>query len=351
MIKFDEDKKYYVVTVSARHPKTKVPHGLKRIGFSTKAEAERAEKSMRKQLYENFMEEVHPCWMVVSRECVEHLTALKGDSCYLDDLDGILRLHTFKAWGRRRIDEITPYEIEQLVKNIPGVSEERKKDILKHIRQVFDFALFKGYIKTVPYPKMKFKKKEKHFKTLNEHQAKIFLQKAWDLNHPWKEIWSTATLTGMRNGELFVLKPEDIDFDMDTIHVCRGYDRKKGVVDYTKTGHDRVVDLAPPLKRIFKKLIADDPSREFLLPRIAEWETFQQAAILRKFLKEIGLPSIRFHDLRAAWCTILLSMGVPSEKVRAMGGWRDLKTFQRYIRQSGIQIKGALKILDKLDWE
>jgi integrase len=169
-------------------------------------------------------------------------------------------------------------------------------------------------------------------------------------NHPWKEIWATAIFSGMRNGEIYALKPEDIDFDSNTIHVRRGFDRKIGVVEYTKSNYDRIVDLAPPLKRVFKQLVEDEPDREFLLPRIPEWDTFQQARVLRQFLGEIGLPSIRFHDLRAAWCTILLNNGEPSEIIRSMGGWKDLKTFQRYIRQSGIKIKGALKILERMDW-
>lgn len=351
MIKFDEEKKYYVVTVSTRHPKTKQPHNLKRIGFQTRAEAAREEKAMWKQLYEKFNEEIHPSWMIVAKECVEHLTSRNGETCYLEDLDRIIRLHTLKEWGRRPIDEITGFEIEELVKNVPDVSEERKKDVLKHIRQVFDFAQYKGYIKSIPYTQMTFKTNNKIFKTLNERQVKELLKKAWEVNHPWKEIWTAACFSGLRNGELYVLKPEDLDLEANTIHVCRGYDRKLGVVDYTKAKYDRLVDLAEPLKRVFKKLLEEDPNREYLLPRIPEWDTFQQAAILRKFLKEIGLPSVRFHDLRAAWCTILLDAGVPSEKVRAMGGWRDYKSFQKYIRQSAFLVKGVLKILDKIDWE
>jgi hypothetical protein len=48
--------------------------------------------------------------------------------------------------------------------------DTRKKDIFKHIRQVFDYAFEKGYIKERPYPKnMKFKLNQKMLKTLNEN--------------------------------------------------------------------------------------------------------------------------------------------------------------------------------------
>jgi integrase len=352
MIKFIDALNYYVVTVSARHHKTKRPHNLKRKGFKTLAEAKRAEVVMRRQLMEKFHKETHLPWGVVARECLEHLVMENGDTAYLGNLETVIRLHTMKPWGNKPIDEITPFEIKDLVTNKVGVATDAtKKDILKHIRQVFDFAFDKGYIKERPYPKMKFKLNQKIFKTLNEVQVKLLLQEAWKINHPWKEIWATAVFTGMRNGEIYALKPEDIDFDMESIHVCRGYDRKIGYVDYTKGNYDRIVDLSPPLKRVFQNLMAEDPNREFLLPKPPEWDTFQQAKVLRKFLGEIGLPSIRFHDLRAAWCTILLNLGVDTERVKIMGGWKDDKSFRFYIRKSGIKTKGALKILDKLDWE
>ena len=86
----------------------------------------------------------------------------------------------------------------------------------------------------------------------------------------------------------------------------------------------------------------------FVLPRVQGWETGEQAKYLKIFLAELNLPVIRFHDLRASWATIMLSKGVEPIKIMSMGGWKDLKTMQIYIRKSGIHIKGitnALKFL------
>ena len=58
------------------------------------------------------------------------------------------------------------------------------------------------------------------------------------------------------------------------------------------------------------------------------------------FLEGLGLPRIRFHDLRATWATIMLSMGIAPIKVMAMGGWKDLKTMQYYIRKAGVDTVG-----------
>ena len=69
-------------------------------------------------------------------------------------------------------------------------------------------------------------------------------------------------------------------------------------------------------------------TNEFVLPRVQGWETGEQAKYLKLFLKEIDLPLIRFHDLRASWATIMLSKGIEPIKVMSMGGWKDLKTMQ-----------------------
>jgi site-specific recombinase XerD len=68
----------------------------------------------------------------------------------------------------------------------------------------------------------------------------------------------------------------------------------------------------------------------------------QAAEVLRTFLKEIGINQhIKFHTLRACFATHLLAMGVETAKVMSMGGWKDLKTFQIYIRLAGVDVKGV----------
>jgi integrase len=56
----------------------------------------------------------------------------------------------------------------------------------------------------------------------------------------------------------------------------------------------------------------------------------------------MGLPAIRFHDLRATWATILLSQGIAPVTVMKMGGWKELDTMMIYVRKAGIDVAGAL---------
>jgi integrase len=87
---------------------------------------------------------------------------------------------------------------------------------------------------------------------------------------------------------------------------------------------------------------------EYNLPKIIHWKQGQQAKVLKKFCYEIGLPSIKFHTLRACFPTNLISQGIEPIKVMKVCGWMDLKTMSYYIRLSGIDKAGItdrLKVL------
>jgi integrase len=67
------------------------------------------------------------------------------------------------------------------------------------------------------------------------------------------------------------------------------------------------------------------------------------------FLKKIGIDKdVVFHTLRACFATHLLSTGVEPIKVMIMEGWSDLKTFQIYLRMSGVDVRGVAEALDVL---
>lgn len=90
----------------------------------------------------------------------------------------------------------------------------------------------------------------------------------------------------------------------------------------------------------------EESDSEFLLPRLSKWDKGEQARDLRMFLLGLGLPAIRFHDLRASWATMLLSKGVEPIKVMKMGGWKDIETMMIYARKAGVDIKGASACLN-----
>jgi integrase len=218
--------------------------------------------------------------------------------------------------------------------------------VLKFIRSFFNYATECGHIQRNPTPKIQFRIADKIKGVLNDEQIKILLQKAREYNHPWAPVWEVACYTGMRSGELYALTHDSVDLEGGRIFVKRSWCKVSGMNEYPKNKQDRVIPIAPALFPLLRDLKETNRDSAFILPRLPDWECGRQAEILKVFLLGLNLPLIRFHDLRASFCTSMLSKGVPTVQVMSIGGWSDLKTMTIYLRKAGINIKGATDILD-----
>lgn len=245
------------------------------------------------------------------------------------------------------MESITPEEVRLFIKDTMGHrSVSHQKNMLKYLRGFFEYAADIGIIARSPVPKMQFRNINKIKPVLTEEQVRVFLEKAKQMDHEWYPHYVMAVYTGMRNGELYALTWDKVDLNNRKILVSSTWDTKYGFKDLTKSGDDRIVEIAPNLLRLLKELKIENSDSVYVLPRIDSWDVGRQAEILRTFLVGIGLPRVRFHNLRASWATIMMAKGIEPAKVMVMGGWKDLKTMMIYIRKAGISIKG---ITDRLD--
>jgi integrase len=142
----------------------------------------------------------------------------------------------------------------------------------------------------------------------------------------------------------------DVDFENSTVKVNKSYNIRMKMMKTTKSGYCRFVPISSELRSILLDLKKDAEitGRNFVLPRDWKWQKGLQARELRNFCKGLGLPSVRFHALRACFATQLIRSGVPPIQIQKICGWKDLKTMQRYIRLAGIEIDGATEMLKVL---
>lgn len=343
-ITFDEKTQTYTVQYGKRHPITRIPKSLKRKGIKSKAEAKRVLEELRMQVFEAFR--APPPGTILygslldkfyasleSRDLIPS-TVLNYKQC--------LNAHT-SQWKHRPIDSITTEEIRHLIKDrLADRSPSHRKSMLKFIRGAFNFAVESGLAVRNPVPQIHFRIANKIKRVLTRPQAKLLLEKALEFDHEWYPVWFMALYTGMRNGELHALTWDKVDFDGNTILVSGSWSKKDGFKDLTKSGEDRMIEIAPALKTLLMHLKIQNRESPFVLPRIREWDEGRQAEMLRHFLLGIQLPRIRFHDLRASWATMLLSDGKEPAKVMKLGGWKDIKTMMIYLRKAGIDTRGTL---------
>lgn len=347
-IRFNETTKLFEVSYIKRHPITRQPRGLKRIGIKTKTEAQRVYNDLVVKV--NSKLEAPPPGTILYKDLLTKFfqSLLERDLAVMtvENYKLCLNVHTAKIWGQRPIETIQTEEIRHLIKvTLSKRTPSSQKSMLKYVRSVFNYAVECGLLLRNPVPKMQFRLGDKIKKVLTKQQAKIFLERAKHYNHPWYPIWVTALYTGMRNGELYALTWDKVDFERNSILVSSSWDKKAGFKQFTKSGEDRVIDIAPPLKIVLSELKLSNSDSVFVLPRIQEWDDGRQAELLRQFLAGVNLPQVRFHDLRATWATMLLSEGLEPVKVMKLGGWKDIKTMMIYTRKAGIDTQGALNSL------
>lgn len=346
-IKFDGKTKTWSAYFSKRHPITKVPKTYKKTGLKSKAEAVKSEREMVIRMSDHFHQKIVPLWSKLLTDyfiSIDEKNELMKSTVY--NREKVLRFHTLPAWDAKRVDQITTPDIHKLLNERLGQNAEaHKKFFIKCLKGVFQYAVEEGILLRNPTPLIKFKVNDKIKAVLNEEQIITLLRRSQELDWHWYPHYAVALYTGMRNGELYALTWDKVNLEQRQILVNCSWSSKDGYKS-TKSGDDRLVEIPKPLLPVLNELKLQSAGNNFVLPRLSKWDKGDQARELRFILKSLGLPEIRFHDLRASWATLLLSKGVAPSKVMAMGGWKDMDTMMIYMRKAGIDIKGATNVLD-----
>ena len=329
----------YTVWYSKRHPETRKPVGLRRIKVKGLAKARRVHEELIVKVNDKIRKQGKPTWQETLQDYLVTKESEDWAKSTVDSIKLCLNAHT-RQWQEDLITDLGSREVKELLFSEPIASKSAhyRQYLLKALKGVFQFALDNGFIDRNPVPRISFRFGQKQKKFLTEPQVKMFLAKAKEFDSPWYYHWLLAVYTGLRNGELYALTWDKVDLDRRVLTVDQSW-TKQGGFKSTKSGDDRIVEIAPALLIELKALKLEFPGH-FVLPRSRDWDKGEQARQLRMFLEGIGLPIIRFHDLRATWATIMLSKGIEPIKVMKMGGWTQLKTMQIYIRSAGIDIRG-----------
>jgi len=170
---------------------------------------------------------------------------------------------------------------------------------------------------------------------LSQEQAHRLLEAA--KGHHLEALLTMALVTGMRQGELFALRWQDIDVEGASVHVRRTVlpIPGRGYVEHEpKTAKSRrKIRLPQFVMEALKKqrlhieamhLKAGNTWRESDLVFPSYCGGFIDKgnfhAVFQKLLKVAGLPHKRFHDLRHSTATILLTMGVHPKIVQEILG-------------------------------
>lgn len=323
-----------------RHPETGKPVVMRRTGLKSENEARKVERHLVTVVDEKIHRKIIPTWLAAVDAYMSSCRKRGLTEKTIYSMEHCLKACTIEKWGDKTVDSITTDDVQEVLLVDNGAySNHHKKTLYNFIKNAFNFSLESNWLNRNPVPKLSFRCTTKIKKALTEEQVRFFLQKARELEWEWYPHCIVALYTGMRNGELFALRWDKVNLALRQILVDESWNNKDGF-KCTKSGDDRIVEIAPSLVVILEELKLRTYNSGFVLPRIPRWIKGEQARELRMFLLGIGLPTVRFHDLRATWATLMLSRGIEPIKVMIMGGWKEMKTMQIYMRKAGVDIRG-----------
>lgn len=250
--------------------------------------------------------------------------------------DTDIRQITVSAIERFKLERLDTKTRNKKERSITAVNRE-----LEILRTMLRFARNEGLIAVSPFersstPLISKADEVKRTRILTRDEERRLLAACVNGRSHLKPLIIAALDTGMRKGELLAITWADVSITTRTITV-------RALT--TKTLTTRTVPLSNRLFAELNKLPCpngDRSARIFPLTKFQNgWDNACEAA---------GITDLRFHDLRATFCTRLIEAGMPIEQVAKLSGHTQLSTlYAHYISNTAEAIQKAGQLLDSLN--
>ncbi len=283
--------------------------------------------------------------------------------------EAIIRLHLIPTLGKVKLQKLTAQHLDRLYtqKLEEGLHPTTVAAIHNMLHTALDKAIRLGLLgrnvcELVSPPRIV----HKEIKPLTLEQIYKLLDAA--KGHPMEALFVLAVTTGMRRGELFGLKWQDIDFAKGVLHVRRALVRMPTGEGYketepkTKNSRRSIVLTARGIQALKEHRRHQEEVRAkvgaawqehdyvFCTPVGTHLTPGHNGLVqLKRLLEKAGLPDIRFHDLRHSAATLLLSEGVHPKVVQEILGHSEIgMTMNTYSHVLPTMQKDAMSKLDNL---
>lgn len=273
-----------------------------------------------------------------------------SDKCY-DDY--VRQLNAMIALiGDLRLMDVTPDDIKHVFStHYIGYSQSVIKRARMLYISMFDAAIDSGYARSNP---CRSKHAQPHKGTIGTHRSITDEERELIMTTPHRfQLGALVMLyAGLRRGEALALRRSDIDTSAAVIHVVRAirYDSNQPIIDSPKTeAGERDIPL-------LSQLAAALPSDCDIIMPSARGTYCSEIAFRRgwsSYLLALSKAaghdiSIRPHDLRHSFCTMLRDAGVEMKLAMQWMGHADEKMILRiYDHVTTDRIEKSVKMLEK----
>jgi integrase len=252
-----------------------------------------------------------------------------------------------KEIGNRRIDEISPDEIEQAIYNEKYGLRSRRK-YYGHLRGAFEKLKLRGKIDSNPFQTVR---KPPDDPVTTECFTDAEFECLYKTIPNWtyegrrqRAISLLAVDTGMRLGELRNLKQDAIDYEKMEVTVKENITKQVKTTFNIKNSKRRVVKVSQRALDGVVKLVAENKelryecakNTEFIFIDPQKGTVIGEGTISKDHTKyrRIVLPhrsKLNFHALRHSYGTAQANAGVPILEIMSNMGHSSVKVTERYI--------------------
>jgi integrase len=271
---------------------------------------------------------------------------------------GHLKLYVLPALGARPLREITRRDLELIVADLDRrvrVGELRGKtatNVWGTVTKLFDDAcntklLELRVLEGLPSPADRVRGPdrgdERQSAYLYPREATALLAHA-GIPARWRVAYAIALYTGLRQGELAVLRVADVALEGGYLNVHQARDRRaENAVKLTKGRRARRVPIEPSLRPLLEALTEGRPRAELLLSLPPKQKMAEK---LREHLLRAGLDrdelhaadetrrQLTFHDLRHTYATWRAIAGENELAIQRRLGHATADQTQRYIAEA-----------------
>ena len=272
----------------------------------------------------------------------EYLGAVKLST--VSSYEATIRNHIKPGLGAIKLESLTTHDIQEFYNGRQKGNETREplapktiKNIHGVLHKALEQAMLNGLIRSNPAdPCVLPRRPKQKVKPLNEEQITKLIKAL--KGHKYENLILTTLFTGLREGEVCGLQWDCVNLETGTILVdkqlqslrksVRGNGDKYALVP-TKNGKERHLTIAPFVVELLKKekakqdanrayyedlyeesgLVFTDESGHRITPQAA-YRAFKLV------VTELGMPQVRFHDLRHSYAVASLRSGDDAKTVQ-----------------------------------
>ncbi|HVC06148.1 MAG TPA: site-specific integrase [Solirubrobacterales bacterium] len=246
-----------------------------------------------------------------------------------------IRLYIKPEMGSRKLSSLSRVDVQDFADRLlaTGLDPSTVKNILKPLRVIYRRALARSEVAINPTTALELPAcRGRRLRIADPVEAAALIEA---LPASDRAVWGLALYAGLRRGELWALRWEDIDLEAGVIHVRRAWDDKEGEIEPKSEAGTRRVPIAAVLRRILvehklrrggeglMRIVIDSDGK------VKHSTTLTERA--HKIWQAAGLKPIGMHECRHTFASLMIAAGVNAKALSTYIGHASISiTMDRY---------------------